>query len=109
MYKTKTLKDFAIGLGLLGALGLGGYIWQGCEQRAQEDKIYKESPYYRQIEELRQDAIKDGTYDVREVREAIDDAEREGRITAVEIAEINEWRRQNKSFMNDQTKTEKKK
>ncbi len=90
MYKTKTLKDFAIGLSILGVLGTGAYIWQGCNQRAREDRIYKASPYYKQVEEFRQGAIRDGSYDNPEVKEAVEDMEVEARKTAVLEAESKE-------------------
>ncbi|MBS3082878.1 hypothetical protein J4454_02945 [Candidatus Pacearchaeota archaeon] len=32
MYKTKTFKDFAIGLGVIGAIGGGAYIWNYTKQ-----------------------------------------------------------------------------
>ena len=81
MYKNKTFKDFAIGLGVIGAIGGGAYLWNYAKQtgfdEGYNEGIYRASPQYKEIETMREEAKRIGMWkDDADFRIAVDKLKR---------------------------------
>ncbi|HIH17623.1 MAG: hypothetical protein QT01_C0009G0006 [archaeon GW2011_AR6] len=72
---------------------------RNTEYENRVDQVYRASPYYTEVENLRNDAISDGNYKFPEVRRAIRSIEHSARKSAVEGKNIGGWKEENKEII----------